>query len=79
MPQTVKFFAFLSIALISMNEQKTLPSNTKNKVNRGLTSMNMQWLSERVKKAEKIKQLISANEYSIDSKSVVLAMLDLEH
>ena len=62
-----------------MNEQKTLPSSTKNKVNRGLTSINMQWLGERVRKAEKIKKLISANDYSIDSKSVVLAMLDLEH
>lgn len=51
---------------------------TPSKVNRSVTKINLQWLSERVRKTEKIKKLISKKGYSVDSKSVVKALLNLK-
>ena len=59
-----------------MNEPKVLPSNN---ANRSITYINMQWLGQRVRRAEEIKKLILANDYFIESESVALAMLNLKH
>ena len=40
-----------------------------------MTTINMQWLGERVRKARRIKQMIEAGEYNIDSRAVAKAML----
>jgi len=61
-----------------MIEPKTLPNKGPSKVNRSISNINMQWLSERVRRSAKIKKQVLANQYYIDSKLVVSAMLNLE-
>ena len=62
-------------------EPKVLPNNTSSqnrsisRRKRSMTTLNMQWLGERVRKARKIKEMIDAGEYHVDSKLVAEAML----
>ena len=61
-------------------EPRVLPKNkSKNNVprrQRSMTTLNMQWLGERVRKARKIKEMIEAGEYKVDSRLVAKAMLN---
>ena len=70
--ENLKFIGIISIVLFSMK------TSQNKKVDRSVTNINMQWLTERVRKAAKIKKQILDNQYNIDSKSVVSAMLNLK-
>lgn len=67
--ETIKFAAF------EQNEQepKTLPR--RNARPRSMTVVNLQWVSERARKAKKIKEMIEAGEYNISSEQVARALL----
>lgn len=68
----------------NMMEPTVLPKNKdlQNKRaprrQRSMTTLNMQWLGERVRKARKIKEMIEAGEYNVDSKLVAEAMLNMK-
>ena len=68
----------------NMIEPKVLPKNSSQnrssapKRQRSMTTLNMQWLGERVRKARKIKAMIEAGEYNVDSKLIAQAMLNMK-
>lgn len=45
---------------------------------RAMTTLKLQWLAERLRKAENIKQAIAAGTYHVDSRLVARAVLGLE-
>ena len=45
---------------------------------RSMTVMKLQWLAERVRKCQKIKQQIEENNYHVDSHTVAKAILNLD-
>jgi len=45
---------------------------------RSMTVMKLQWLAERMRKCQKIKQQIDANSYRVDSTKVAKAILNLD-
>ena len=57
-----------------MNEQ----GNNQEKAprRRGLTSVTLQWLAEKLRKAEKIKEELSQGTYRVDTCKVAKAILD---
>ena len=57
----------------SRNASKSMP-----KRQRSMTTLNMQWLGQRVRKARKIKAMIEAGEYNVDSKLVAQAMFNMK-
>lgn len=67
--ETIKFAAFEQNEL----EPKTLPR--ANARPRSMTTLNLQWVGERARKARDIKQLIEAGEYNINSRKVAHALL----
>ena len=61
-------------------EPTVLPKNQSRRPRRqrSMTTLNMQWLGERVRKARKIKEMIEAGEYNVNSKLVAEAMLSIK-
>ena len=63
-------------------EPTVLPKNSRSqnksrpRRQRSMTTLNMQWLGERVRKTKKIKEMIEAGEYHVDSKLVAQALLN---
>jgi anti-sigma28 factor (negative regulator of flagellin synthesis) len=50
-------------------------SNGKPPRRRGLTSLTLQWLSEKLRRTDKIKQELSSGTYQVDSAKVAQAMI----
>jgi len=45
---------------------------------RSMTTLNLQWVAERVRKARKIKEAIAAGTYNVDSRDVASSLLELK-
>jgi hypothetical protein len=51
-------------------------NNTKAPRKRGLTSLTIQWLAEKFRRAEKIKEELSQGTYQVDSDKVAQAIIE---
>ncbi len=51
-------------------------NNQKQPRKRGLTSMTLQWIAEKFRRAEKIKEELSQGTYQVDSDKVAKAIID---
>ena len=54
-------------------------NNAKTSRKRGLTSLTIQWLAEKFRRAEKIKEELSQGTYQVDSDKVAQAIIDNSH
>jgi len=54
-------------------------NNQKPPRKRGLTSMTLQWIAEKFRRAEKIKEELSQGTYQVDSDKVAKAIIDNTH
>ena len=52
------------------------PVNNLKKRVRGVTSMSLEWLAERLRKAEKIKEKLAKGTYKVDSNKLAKAILN---
>ena len=48
----------------------------KKKRKRGITSITLGWLAERVRKAERIKEQVNSGSYDLDSEKVAASILN---
>ena len=46
---------------------------------KGLTSLTLEWIAEKFRRAERIKDALHKGTYEVDSSKVAKAMLDNEH
>jgi anti-sigma28 factor (negative regulator of flagellin synthesis) len=57
----------------SMNDNST--SNPRQPRRRGLTSMTLQWIADKLRRTDRIKEELSAGTYQVDSAKVAQAMV----
>ena len=62
--------------LVNLNEVKA-ETETKRRP-RAMTTLKLQWLAERLRKAETIKQAIASGTYHVDSRLVARAVIGLD-
>jgi anti-sigma28 factor (negative regulator of flagellin synthesis) len=61
-----------------MSEIPPNDNNSNKPRRRGLTSVTLGWLADRMRKAEKLKAQISSGEYKIDNEKIAASILNKE-
>ena len=68
-----KFGKLVNLEDIRSNTETEAPSSAPRP--RAMTTLKLQWLAERIRKTERIKQALAAGNYKVDSRAVARAVL----